>query len=267
MCEYTYMCLECDTYAYVKSEVLFQEACMYWHYMQHVLCLVSMHTYTQNKGYSEVHSETQGKRCQSSSASLYTSFKLILSHCAFINLSLLPNFAPSSHWVAWPQIVMTQNLRNCSGCSWDTRFDSRHWSRVESRGEGKSRPITISHTLMDSQDHCIQDRKYSGGTLVNIKYVLMINHQQKNSTRNIKWKTSEFQSDTFEYSRFKANTWMGKNHNGDQKNEFSHRSPRTCLWSPNYKQWLWLQLEESPAYITYHCHLNREWLCLYPIDI
>lgn len=87
----------------------------------------------------------------------------------------------------------------------------------------------LTHPQGQSRSLYIQDRKYSGGILVNIKYVLMINHQQKNSTRNIKWKTSGFQSDTFEYSRFKANTWMGKNHNGDQKNEFSHRSPRTCL--------------------------------------
>lgn len=107
--------------------------------------------------------ETQGKCCQSSSASLCTGLKVILSHCAFVNLSLLPNFAPFSHWVAGPQILMTHNLRNCGRCSWDTGFDSRHWSRAESRGEGKSRHITVSHTLMDSQDHC---RKYSGGTLV-----------------------------------------------------------------------------------------------------
>lgn len=38
---------------------------------------------------------------------------------------------------------------------------------------------------------------------------------------------------------------MGKNRKRDQKNCFSHRSPRTYLWSHNYKHWSWLQLEES----------------------
>lgn len=161
MCEYICMCLGCDTCAYIKSEV-FQAACMYRiTYGMHCVSCPCTHILRTKAAVNNT--ETQGKCCQSSSASLYTGLKVILSHCAFVNLSLLPNFAPFSHWVAGPQILMTHNLRNCGRCSWDTGFDSRHWSRAESRGEGKSRHITVSHTLMDSQDHC---RKYSGGTLV-----------------------------------------------------------------------------------------------------
>lgn len=115
----------------------------------HVTCAescVHAHVYSEQRlQWSNTAKHRASAARVASSASLCTGFKLILSHCAFINLSLLPNFAPSSHWVAWPQILTTHNLRNFGGCSWNTGSDSRHWSRVESREEGKYRQRT-SHT-------------------------------------------------------------------------------------------------------------------------
>lgn len=150
-------------------------------------CLWYMHTYIQNQGCNEATHCNGSQCCQSSSASMCTGLKLTFSHWAFINLSLLANFSLSSCWVTWPQIVMTHNLRNCSlaytsetlglipginsGLKAEERRDTDRYLAHKASWVLK---ITV-HT----------EQEIPGATLVKIKSVLVISHQQKNSKSNI----------------------------------------------------------------------------------